>query len=163
MEDGTRKSGDLWSGIALAALGGYIIIQARQWEYLGPEGPGAGFFPLWYGIAILGLSALLIVSNLRRGAVRGNAIDWARLGRALSTWSALAVSVALFKPLGFVISFALLTYFIVAVMYRPPLATAALVAGPGAGGVFFSFCSAPPAPPPRGVPGFFPGEYIPGP
>ena len=154
MEEGTRKSGDLWSGIALAALGAYIVIQARQWEYLGPEGPGAGFFPLWYGIAILGLSALLIVSNLRRGAVRGNAIDWARLGRALSTWLALAVSVALFKPLGFVISFALLTYFIVAVMYRRPLATAALVAVASAAAFYLVFDRALSVPLPVGILGF---------
>ncbi len=154
MEEGTRKSGDLWSGIALAALGAYIVIQARQWEYLGPEGPGAGFFPLWYGIAILGLSALLIVSNLRRGAVRGNAIDWARLGRAFSTWVSLAVSVALFKPLGFVISFALLTYFIVAVMYRRPLATAALVAVASAAGFYLVFDRALSVPLPVGVLGF---------
>ena len=154
MEDGTRKPGDLWSGVALAALGLYIIIQAGQWEYLGPEGPGAGFFPLWYGIAILGLSALLIVSNLRRGAVRGNAIDWARLGRALSTWLALAVSVALFKPLGFVISFALLTYFIVAVMYRRPLATAALVAVASAAAFYLVFDRALSVPLPVGILGF---------
>jgi len=154
MEEGTRKSGDLWSGIALAALGAYIVIQARQWEYLGPEGPGAGFFPLWYGIAILGLSALLIVSNLRRGAVRGNAIDWTKLGRALTTWLALAVSVALFKPLGFVISFALLTYFIVAVMYRRPLATAALVAVASAAGFYLVFDRALSVPLPVGVLGF---------
>jgi len=154
MEDGTRKSGDLWSGIALAALGGYIIIQARQWEYLGPEGPGAGFFPLWYGVAILGLSVLLIVPHLRRGSDRGNAIDWARLGRALSTWLALAVSVALFKPLGFVISFALLTYFIVAVMYRRPLATAALVAVASAAAFYLVFDRALGVPLPVGVLGF---------
>ena len=154
MEEGTRKSGDLWSGIALAALGAYIVIQARQWEYLGPEGPGAGFFPLWYGIAILGLSALLIVSNLRRGAVRGNAIDWTRLGRALTTWLALAVSVALFKPLGFVISFALLTYFIVAVMYRRPLATAALVAVASAAAFYLVFDRALSVPLPVGILGF---------
>src|SRR6266446_4586644 len=66
MEDRTRKSGDLWSGVALAALALTIIIQARQWEYLGPEGPGPGFFPLWYGVAMLALSALLIVSHLPR-------------------------------------------------------------------------------------------------
>src|SRR5229473_2966567 len=94
MEEGTRKSGDLWSGVALAALGLYIVFQARQWEYLGPEGPGAGFFPLWYGIAILGLSLLLIVSHFRRGSHRGNAIDWTRLVRAFSTWFALAVEPA---------------------------------------------------------------------
>ncbi len=154
MEEGTRKSGDLWSGIALAALGAYIVIQARQWEYLGPEGPGAGFFPLWYGIAILGLSVLLIVSHLRRGSARGNAIDWTKLGRALSTWLALAVSVALFKPLGFVISFALLTYFIVAVMYRRPLATAALVAVASAAGFYLVFDRALSVPLPVGVLGF---------
>jgi putative tricarboxylic transport membrane protein len=128
MEGKTRNSGDLWSGLALAALGVYIVIQARQWEYLGPEGPGAGFFPLWYGIAMLALALALVVSQLRRRAAREPAIDWSKLGRAISTWFALAVSVALFKPLGFVVSFALLTYFIVAVMYRRPLKTAALVA-----------------------------------
>ena len=154
MEEETRKSGDLWSGIALAALGAYIVIQARQWEYLGPEGPGAGFFPLWYGIAILGLSVLLIVSHLRRGPARGNAIDWTKLGRALTTWLALAVSVALFKPLGFVISFALLTYFIVAVMYRRPLATAALVAVASAAGFYLVFDRALSVPLPVGVLGF---------
>ena len=154
MEEGTRKSGDLWSGVALAALGLYIVIQARQWEYLGPEGPGPGFFPLWYGVAMLALSALLIVSNMRRGYARGNAIDWTKLGRAFSTWFALAVSVALFKPLGFVVSFALLTYFIVAVMYRRPLKTAALVAVASAAGFYLVFDRALGVPLPVGIIGF---------
>jgi putative tricarboxylic transport membrane protein len=154
MEDGTRKSGDLWSGVALAALGLYIIVQARQWEYLGPEGPGPGFFPFWYGVAMLGLSALLIVSHLRRVSARRNPIEWVKVGRALSTWLSLAVSVALFKPLGFVISFALLTYFIVAVMYRRPLKTAALVAVASAGGFYLVFDRALGVPLPVGVLGF---------
>ena len=154
MEEGTRKSGDLWSGIALAALGAYIVIQARQWEYLGPDGPGAGFFPLWYGVAILGLSLLLIVSHLRQGSVRGSPTDWTRIGRALSTWISLAVSVALFKPLGFVISFALLTYFIVAAMYRRPLKTAALTAVASAAGFYLLFELALGVPLPVGVLGF---------
>src|SRR3989442_12559422 len=103
MEDRTRKSGDLWSGVALAALALYIIIQARQWGYLGPEGPGPGFFPLWYGVAMLALSALLIVSHLRRGYARGNAADWPKLGRAFSTSFSLAWPDGLFKPPGFVV------------------------------------------------------------
>src|SRR5882672_9224770 len=154
MEEGTRKSGDLWSGVALAALGLYIVFQARQWEYLGPDGPGAGFFPLWYGLAIIGLSLLLIVSHFRGRSAHGKAIDWTRLGRAFSTWFALAVSVALFKPLGFVISLALLTYFIVAVMYRRPLKTAALVAVASAGGFYLVFDLALSVPLPVGVLGF---------
>jgi len=127
MDGGTRGSGDLWSGLALALLGAGIVAQAWQWEYLGPDGPGPGFFPLWYGLAMLALSALLVVSNLRR-APRPNPVEWSRVGRALCAWLALAVSVALFKVLGFVVSFALLTYFMVAVMYRKPPKTAALAA-----------------------------------
>lgn len=128
MESGTRRSGDLWSGVALALLGIYIVAQAWQWEYSSPEGPGAGFFPLWYGVAILALSVLLVASRLTRAPRRGDPVDWRRTGRALSVWLALAVSVALFKVLGFVAGFALLTYFIVAVMYGRPARTAAAVA-----------------------------------
>jgi putative tricarboxylic transport membrane protein len=154
MEDRTRNSGDLWSGFALAALGLYIIFQARQWDYLGPEGPGAGFFPLWYGIAMLALAAALVVSQLRRRAAREQAIDWSKLGRAISTWFALAVSVALFKPLGFVVSFALLTYFLVAVMYRRPLKVAAAVAVASTAGFYLVFSFGLGVPLPAGPLGF---------
>jgi putative tricarboxylic transport membrane protein len=139
MQDRTRNLGDLWSGLALVALAIYIMVEALQWEYLTPEGPGPGFFPLWYGVAMLALSAVLVASELRRRSALGAGINWNPLGRALSTWLALAASVALFKPLGFLISFALLTYFIVAVMYRRPLKIAALVAAASAAGFFLVF------------------------
>jgi putative tricarboxylic transport membrane protein len=139
MQDGTRSSGNLWSGLALAALAIYIMVQALQWEYVTPEGPGPGFFPLWYGIAMLALSAVLVVSELARRSARGAPIDWKPLGRALSTWLALAASVALFKPLGFLVSFALLTWFIVAFMYRRPQKIAVLVAVASSGGFFLVF------------------------
>ena len=74
-----------------------------------------------------------------RMATRGAAIDWKPLGRALSTWLALAASVALFKPLGFLVGFALLTYFIVAFIYRRPQKTAVLVAVASAAGFFLVF------------------------
>jgi putative tricarboxylic transport membrane protein len=139
MEGDARRLGDLWSGLALALLGGYIVAQAWQWDYSTSEGPGPGFFPLWYGIAILALSALLVLSNLRREPAGGKPADWPRIGRALACWFALAVSVSLFKTLGFVLSFALLTYFVVAVMYRRPAATAAIVAGATGAGFYLVF------------------------
>ncbi len=155
MEDGTRNSGDLWSGLALAALGAYIVVQAWRWDYLTPEGPGPGFFPLWYGIAMLALSAALVVSHLRRrSSPRTVTIAWDRVGRALSTWLALVASVALFKPLGFVIGFALLTYFLVAVMYRRPRKVAAAVAVAGAAGFYLVFSLALGVPLPAGPLGF---------
>ena len=128
------RSGDFWSGLALAALGGTIVYQARGWEYLGQDGPGPGFFPLWYGIAMLTLSLLLVFSRKEN-----QKIEWKGAGRAFATWGAFAVSVALLKLAGFLISFALLTFFIVAVMYRRPPAVAALVAIGVAAGFYVVF------------------------
>ena len=112
---------DFWSGLVLAALGGYIVYTARGWEYLGQDGPGPGFFPLWYGIAMLALSAVLAFTGRQEAG-------WKGAGRALATWAAFAVSVAGLKLVGFFSSFALLTFFVVAVMYRRPPIVAALVA-----------------------------------
>ncbi len=128
-----RRSPDFWSGLALAALGGYIVSEARGWEYLTPEGPGPGFFPLWYGIAMLGLSLCLVF------APTDTRVDWRGTGRALATWAAFAVSVAALKWVGFVISFAALTFFMVALMYRRSLLTAASVALLSAGAFYLVF------------------------
>jgi putative tricarboxylic transport membrane protein len=154
LEDETRGAGDLWSGLALALLGIYIVAQAWQWDYLGPEGPGPGFFPLWYGIAMLALSALLVGSRLLRASVRAGPVNWSRIGRALSTWLALAISVALFKTLGFALGFALLTYFIVAVLYGKPLKTAAIAAAATGAGFYIVFDLALGLSLPAGVLGF---------
>jgi len=59
------RSADFWSGLVLGGLGAYIIVAASRWEYLGQDGPGPGFFPLWYGIAMSVLSLLLVVSSLQ--------------------------------------------------------------------------------------------------
>ena len=128
------RSPDFWSGLALAALGGYIVTTARGWEYLGQDGPGPGFFPLWYGAAMLALSLLLIFSKKEN-----QKIEWTGAGRAFAAWAAFALSVALIKLAGFLIAFMALTLFIVAVMYRRPLATAALVAIGVAAGFYVVF------------------------
>jgi putative tricarboxylic transport membrane protein len=128
------RSPDFWSGLALAVLGGYIVTTARGWEYLGQDGPGPGFFPLWYGIAMLVLSAILVFSRKEN-----QKIDWKGAGRAFAAWAAFAVSVALIKLAGFLVAFAALTFFIVAVMYRRPPAIAALVAIGVAAGFYVVF------------------------
>ncbi len=126
------RSGDLWSGLVLAGLGIYIIVAARQWEYTGADGPGPGFFPLWYGIVMVGLAVLLIATSLRTvSAVR---VNWRETGRAMAVWGAFALSIALLKVLGFLLSFGLLTLFVVFVMYRRPfLAALAIAAGTALG------------------------------
>jgi putative tricarboxylic transport membrane protein len=122
------KTGDIVSGAALAGLGIFIIFEARRWEYLGPDGPGPGFFPLWYGIALVALSVLLVGMSLaQRAREPGGAVNWREVGRALAAWAGLAACVGLLKVLGFLLAFGLFTFFLVAVMYRRTLATAAAV------------------------------------
>ena len=128
------RSPDFWSGLALAALGGYIVYAARGWEYLGQDGPGPGFFPLWYGIAMLMLSLVLVVSKTKEEKA-----SWKGAGRAFAVWGAFAVSVAVLKLVGFVVSFAALTFFIVAVMYRRPPVIAAIAAVGLAAGFYVLF------------------------
>ena len=128
-----HRSGDFWSGLALAALGGTIVYQALGWEYLGQDGPGPGFFPLWYGIAMLVLSLFLVVKG------KGESVSWKGAGRAFAMWAAFAVSVAFLKLAGFLICFAALTYFMVAVMYRRPRVVAAIVAVSVAAGFYLVF------------------------
>ena len=120
------RSADFGSGLALGGLGAYIIVVASGWEYLGQDGPGPGFFPLWYGILMVVLSAMLMVSSVARKDTE--TIDWSGARSAFITWAAFTVMVAVLKLVGFVIGFAALTFFIVLVMYRKPLKVAAITA-----------------------------------
>jgi putative tricarboxylic transport membrane protein len=116
------STGDVVSGAVLAGLGLYIIIEARRWDYVAPDGPGPGFFPMWYGIAMLALSlGLVAVALKRRAGGKGEPVEWREVGRALFAWAALTACLASIKVLGFMLSLALLTLFIVRVMYRRPL------------------------------------------
>jgi putative tricarboxylic transport membrane protein len=124
------RRGDFWAGLALAALGTYIVVEARGWVYMGEDGPGAGFFPMWYGSAMIVLSLALVAATVMRpGAAAKRSISpWQDLGRALACWGAFVATVALMPIAGFPISFAFLTWFIVAVMARQPQRVAWAVA-----------------------------------
>lgn len=112
------RKGDFWSGLALAALGIYIISEAWRWDYMGTDGPGPGFFPLWYGGAMVVLSLLLVAGAAFKSSPAARGVNWSELRRVLTCWAAFAASIVLLNVLGFVVSFALMTWFIVAVMFR---------------------------------------------
>lgn len=133
--------GDVVSGAVLAALGVYIVSEAWRWDYSTAEGPGPGFFPLWYGIAMVLLSLVLVLCTVVSAAPSKDsaATDWRGIGRALTVWAAFAVCVALMKPLGFLIALALLTLFVVAVMYGRPLKIALAVAAGNVAGFYLIF------------------------
>ena len=138
MQEGVK--GGIASGAVLVALGAYIISEARQWDYLTPEGPGPGFFPLWYGVAMVLLAAALIGAALLSGRVSlPMDVDWPRLRRALSAWAAFAICIALLPVLGFVLSFALFTFYVVRVLYDQRIKVCAAVAVGCSAGFFIVF------------------------
>ena len=135
------RSGDFWSGIALAALGAWVVSEAWRWGYMTEEGPGPGFFPLWYGSLMVILSLVLAASAvLKRPAGAAAApVQWNDLRRALLCWVAFVVCIAIMPLAGFPVSFALLTWFIVAVMARQPQRIALPLAIGGALGFYALF------------------------
>ncbi len=130
--------GDTVSGAVLVALGVYIISEAWRWDYSTAEGPGPGFFPMWYGIAMVVLSLVLVLSSAF-SATTGKTTDWGGIGRALSVWAVFALAIALMKFIGFLMALALLTLFVVAVMYGRPLKVALAAAIGNAAGFYLVF------------------------
>src|SRR5262245_41487966 len=127
------KDRDALSGAALAALGTFILVQALEWNYIGPDGPGPGFFPAWYGLLMVVLSLCLVLKAVVRPDPQARAgFEWRGAGRALATWAAFAASIALMEPLGFAASFGLLAFTVIAVVMAKPvlvaLGTSALMA-----------------------------------
>jgi putative tricarboxylic transport membrane protein len=118
------RNGDVVSGAILVALGTYIVVQASIWPYYEVNGPGPGFFPLWYGILMIALSLGLIISAARKPkADGGQTIFTIGTRRALIVWLGLVICLVTMAWLGFNIAFALFTVFIVTYVLGRPLRT----------------------------------------
>ena len=116
------RKGDFWSGLAMAALGAYVVSQALRWDYMGEDGPGAGFFPLWYGGLMIVLSLLLVLGAVLKSdpSAANRRINWPELRRVGACWGAFVACIALLQPLGFILSFGIMTWFMVSVLFREP-------------------------------------------
>lgn len=149
------RRGNIVSGIVLACLGVYIVTQARSWDYLAPEGPGPGFFPLWYGVAMIALSLALVVQSLKPAPDgEGKPVKWREVARVLMVWLAFVACVASLKFLGFVLGFGLFVLFLVRGIYGRPWPAALAVAVGCAAGFYLLFAVALSVRLPAGVLGF---------
>ncbi len=135
--------GDIVSGSVLAGLGIYIVAEARGWDYMASDGPGPGFFPLWYGVVMVALAVALVAQNVFATRERGRKpVPWRDLGRVLVVWSAFVACVVSLKYLGFVLGFGLFVLFLVRVMYGRPWKAALPVAAGAAAGFHLLFAVA---------------------
>lgn len=150
------RDGDVLSAAVIAGLGAYVIATASKWDYSTIEGPGPGFFPVWYGIGMVALSLLLIGSKFLKPALpqRSGPFDWAGLARAATTWLAFVACAALLKPLGFTIGFGLLCFFLVAFVFGRRLRTALITSVASAVGFYLVFSAALNVSLPTGLLGF---------
>ena len=139
MEKYNLKNGDVISGLVLVALGLYIVLQARLWPYATPDGPGPGFFPLWYGILMIGLSLWLIISTALKQRPEKVRTDYAGMKRALMAWVAFAACVAAMGVLGFLVSFTLFTIFIVVYVFERSVLAGVLTGVLGAAAFYIVF------------------------
>ena len=132
--------GDVVAAIILAAFGLFVIQQALQLDYIAEHGPGPGFIPFWIGLGFVLLALLLIYTTVRNVQVADSQKTSAReKAKVFGAWAGLMVSVALLKIVGFFVSFALLTVFLVYLIDRRSLVTAATVGIGSAVGFYLVF------------------------
>ena len=132
------RNGDVLSAAALAALGIYVFTAAWPWPYYNDDGPGPAFFPLWYGVIMVVLSLALIGMTIAK-LPKAETPDWQGISRALITWTAFAISAVAMNWLGFMISFALLTFFMITYVFRKPPVMAGVVAVAASLGFYLVF------------------------
>lgn len=135
---------ELVAAFLLIALGAFVLRQAWDWPYLTPDGPGPGFFPVWIGICIIALAALLVVAQLVHAIGRSPvaATNWSGTGRVLAGWVGLMIAIGLLKPAGFVASFLLLTIFLVMVIFRRRFLPALILGVAASAGFWLLFVKA---------------------
>jgi putative tricarboxylic transport membrane protein len=124
-----RDRSNLISGVCLAAFGVYVAVASSRFSYVSEHGPGPGFMPLWLGIGLSALALTLVAIDLARPEPKrpSKAEPWP-VARALGGWLAVMGSIVVLPRLGFSLSLALLTIFLVMVLDRRSLWTALIVA-----------------------------------
>jgi putative tricarboxylic transport membrane protein len=118
---------EIVSGVLLCLFGIYVSYGASKLPYVSEGGPGPGFFPLWIGIAIALLAIGFVLANFFSAPDTSGPRSSGSIGRALSGWLGLILAIALLPWVGFGLSLALLTAFLVGVLERRPWWTALAV------------------------------------
>jgi putative tricarboxylic transport membrane protein len=116
------KDANFLAGLALASLSAYILYTASHWTLFNREGPGPGFFPIGYGLIMLGFSLVLIYQRVTapvdtRPKVAPTELDKSGFKAALLSWFAIIASVPLMYFFGFVVGFGIAILFMLKVVF----------------------------------------------
>jgi hypothetical protein len=105
--------GLLWVGTAL---------RMPLWEGFAPQ---SGFMPLWYGIALVGLTVVVVINLFRQ---KENAKAEEPIGKPLIVLAVFAVGIAGLEPMGFSPAVFLMLLFMFVFIERLPVFSSVLVA-----------------------------------
>jgi putative tricarboxylic transport membrane protein len=138
------KDANFLAGLGLACLSIYILYAASRWTLFNSEGPGPGFFPVGYGLLMLGFSLALIYQRVTapvdaRPKVAQTALDESGFRAALLSWVAIIASVPLMWLLGFTVGFGLAVLFMVKVVFGRSWLVSLVTAVAIVGGLYLVF------------------------
>jgi hypothetical protein len=123
------------AGIALAALGLYVAVAAREYPLGSVAEPGPGFLPLALGLMLAGCGIVLAIGAFF--AVPARPVSFAELPHALVVLAALVAAALAMERLGFRATVALMLLFFLLAIERRPLPIAVPLALAFAGGTFY--------------------------
>ena len=132
------------AALGFITLSTFVVWESWNLEYYTTLGPGPGFFPLWLGVAMWGLSLVWLVQvSGRSGRAKGVALFHERAGivRILSIIAALTVMAGFMNLLGFQLMMFLFLIFLLMVLGRQSLWVTLVTALLGSVGLFHLFVS----------------------
>ena len=136
------RRADQLTGIVMLVFSLAVMEGSRRMPPSGTFGPGAGFLPFWLGVAMAILSIILLVNATRQPIQASDRSPFPK-GRAVVTSLEAAVALAAFilllETLGFLVSIALLTAFLLRVVEREGWLTTATVAVANSAGLYVIF------------------------
>ncbi len=136
------KIAQLLAGLIFLGAAVYVMTEALRLKYYDAIGPGAGFFPIWLGLALGLLSLGWLVQVWRGGGGDlGERFLPSRQGmtRVAVIVIALILFVALLSPVGFRLTMLGFLLFMLIVLGRGNLLAKAVIALLGSFGLYYAF------------------------
>ena len=130
------------TALSFIALSAFVVWEARNLDYYTKLGPGGGFFPLWLGVVMGGLSFAWLVQVSRQERIPQEAPFFPeRLGimRILLTVAALVVMAGFMNLLGFQLTMFLFLVFLLRVLGGQALWVTLISALLGSVGIYHLF------------------------
>ena len=127
------------AAVCFVIFSALVVWGSLSLEYYTKLGPGAGFFPLWLGVAMGGLSLVWLVQVSRRTGKPPNPASFpgqAGIARILAIVASLAAAALVMNLLGFQVAMFLLLIFLLLVLGRQPVWLTVIIALAGSVGVY---------------------------